>query len=140
VGEWRAGNDDGAEQIRPHGCQQHDCPAGLTVTDDRRLALRIRVHCDHPLEKRRLRMCDVFDGLAWHRLGKEADEIAGMTRFEGNADLAVCFEAANAGPVAGAWIDNHERAFACVDLSTFRRYDADECIVDGPLQLASVHD
>jgi hypothetical protein len=53
----------GPEQLRLYGCQQHDRPAGLTVANDRRLALRIGMHRDHALEKRRLRMCDVLDRL-----------------------------------------------------------------------------
>src|SRR4029077_4794162 len=105
-----------------------------------RLTFRIRVHRDHTLEKRRLRMCDVLDGLPWHWLGKEANEITGMARLEGNADLAIRFEAADAGPGTGARVDNDERALARIDLCAFGRNDADERIVDGPHQLASVHD
>ena len=46
--------------------------------------------------------------------GKKADEVAGVPCLEGDADLALWFEAANAGPMSGARIDNDERSFALV--------------------------
>lgn len=40
VGERRACQDDGAEQLGAHGSGHHDLPAGLAVADDDRLAFR----------------------------------------------------------------------------------------------------
>ncbi len=49
-----------------------------------------------------------LDGLARHRLRQEADEIAGMAGLERDADLAVGLEAADAGAVPGARVDDDE--------------------------------
>ena len=65
--------------------------------------------CDHPLEERGLGLHDVLDRLPRHRLGQEADEVAGMAGAHGDADLAVGLEAADARPVAGARVDDDER-------------------------------
>ena len=46
--------------------------------------------------------------LARHRLGQEADEIAGMPGLERDADLAVGLEAADARAVPGARVDHDE--------------------------------
>ena len=44
----------------------------------------------------RLGARDAFDGLARHRLGQEADEVAGMAGLHRDADFAVGLEAADA--------------------------------------------
>ncbi len=56
-----------------------------------------------------------LDGLARHRLGQEADEIAGMPRLHRDADLAVGLEAADAGSMPGPWVDDDERPARRVD-------------------------
>ena len=112
------------------GCQQHDCPSGLAVADDGRLTLSLGMQRDDALEECRFGVRDVLDCLPRHRLREEADEIAGMPCPEGNADLAVRLEAADAGAMAGARVDNHERTLARVDLYTIRRNDPDEHVVD----------
>ena len=48
-----------------------------------------RMERDHALEEGGLRARDVLDRLPGHGLGQEADEVAGMTCLEGNADLAL---------------------------------------------------
>ena len=58
---------------------------------------------------------DVLDRLAGHRLGQEADEVAGVAGAHGDADLAVGLEAADARPVAGARVDDDERPLALID-------------------------
>ncbi len=52
---------------------------------------------------------DIFYGLVLHRLGEEADEIAGMARLHGHADFAIRLETADAWAVPCARIDDHER-------------------------------
>ena len=74
-----------------------------------------RVQRDDLLQEDRLGVHDVLDGLARHRLGREADEVAGMAGLHGHADLAVGLEAADAGAVSGARIDHHERALQRID-------------------------
>ena len=56
-----------------------------------------------------------------HRLGQEADEIAGMAGGERHADLAVLLHAADARPVAGARIDDDEGRLRRVGLHALGR-------------------
>ena len=99
----------GTEQFRTNGGQHHDRPAGLAVADDAWLAVGLRMQRDHLFEEYRLGVRDVFDRLTGHRIGQEADEIAGMTGLERDADFAVGLEPADAGAVAGTRIDDDER-------------------------------
>ena len=95
---------------------------------------------DDVLKKRRLGHHDVLDSLAWDRLGKEADEVAGMACLEGHADFALRLEPADARSVAGARIDDDERPLLVIDADTLRRRDAGENVVHRARQLASIHD
>ena len=61
---------------------------------------------------------DVLDRLPRHGFGQEADEVAGMPRLEGDADLAVGLEAADARPVSGARIDDDKGTAAFGSIST----------------------
>ena len=85
-------------------------------------------------QKDRLRMRDIAERLARHRIRKEADEIAGMPGLEGNADLAVGLEAADAGAMPGARIDDDEGPAERIDLDPCRRNDPHERIVHRPLE------
>ena len=95
---------------------------------------------DDLFEEHRLGAGDVLDRLAGHGVRQEADEIAGMPGLERDADLAVGLEAADAGAVPGARIDDDERPQRLVDLDARRRNDAHEQVVDRPLERAAVHD
>ena len=53
----------------------------------------------HRLDETRLGAAHVLDGLAGHRVGQEADEIARMAGLQRDADLAIVLHAAD----AGAW-------------------------------------
>ena len=130
----------GPEKLGPHGCKQHDRPAGLAISDHCGPALGLRMKRDHALEKRGLRVRDIFNRLPGHGIGQEPDEVAGVTGVESNAHLALRLESANAGTVTGARIDNDEWTLVCIDLDTIRRHDAYQHIVHGPWQLAAVHD
>jgi hypothetical protein len=68
------------------------------------------VQGDHLLEEDCLGARNVLDGLPRHRVGQEAHEITGMTRFEGDADLAVGLEPANARTMARARVNNDKGA------------------------------
>ena len=121
--------------------QHHDRPAGLAIADHAGLAVGLGMQRDDLFEKDRLGARDVLDRLAGHRLGQEADEVAGMAGLERDADLAVGLEAADAGAVAGARIDDDERP---------PRHDrssmpgggtiAHQAIIDRPLERAAVDD
>jgi len=78
---------------------------------------------DDFFQEHRLGFHDVFDGLARHRVGAEADEVAGMTGAHRHAQFAVGLEAADPRPVPGARIDHHERALFRVDHHACRRLD-----------------
>lgn len=91
-------------------------------------------------DKGRLCAADVLDGLARPRIGREADEVAGVAGADRHADLAVGLHAADARPVAGARIDHDDRRLQRIDHGAARRNDADEPVVDGTWQRPSVED
>ena len=95
---------------------------------------------DDLLEEDRLGARDVLERLARHGLGQEADEVAGMAGLEGDADLAVGLEAADAGAVPGARIDHDKGAPRRIDRDALRRDDAHEGVIDRPLERAAVDD
>ena len=129
----------GPKQLGPLGGDHHHRPACLAIADDRGLAVGFGVERDDALEKRGLCCHDVLNGLTRDRLGQKADEVAGMARLEGDADLALRLEAANAGTVAGAWIDDDEGPLLLIDVHAFRRRDAGQHVVDRTRKLAPVH-
>ena len=106
----------------------HGLPSGL------------RMRSDDLFEEYRLGAGDVLDGLPRNRIGKEADEIAGMAGLQGNADLAVRLEATNTRTVAGARVYDDERPQFRIDLNACRRSDAHEKIIHRPVKRASVDD
>src|SRR5262245_25814336 len=83
---------------------------------------------------------DVLYGLTWDRVGQETDEIRGMARLEGHTNLAVGFESADAGSMAGARVDDHEGPLLVIDLDALRRDNAGQNVVHRARQLAPVHD
>ena len=139
IGQRRPGDDDRAEQLRPQRREHHDRPAGLAIADHAGLAVGLGMQRDDLLEEHRLGARDVLDGLAGHGLGQEADEVAGMAGLEGDADLAVGLEAADARAVPGARIDDDERPAPRIDRrrpsgGTIRA----KHVVDRPLERAAV--
>ena len=63
-----------------------------------------------------------------------------MPGLEGNADLAVGLEPADARAVAGAGIDDDEGPPRRIDLDACRRVHPREHIIDRPVELSAVHD
>ena len=104
------------------------------------LPIGIRMQRDHLFQEYRFGARDVLDRLSRHRIGQEADEIAGMARLQGDADLAVRLEAADARTMAGARIDHHKRTARGVDFDAFGRDDANQPIIDRPFERAAVDD
>ena len=117
---------------------QHDLPARLAIADQAGLALRRRVPGGHLRDEPRFGVADVLDGLARHRLRQKSDEIAGMSRGKGDADLAVMLHAADAGAVAGAGIEHDEGALARIRHDAFRRQDPHQGIIYRAGQAATV--
>ena len=83
---------------------------------------------------------DIFDGLARHRIGQEADEITGMSGLERDADFAVRLEAADARAMPGSRIDDDERPALGINLDALRRYHPGQNVVDRSLEGAAVED
>src|SRR6516165_7325676 len=90
-------------------------------------------------EKYCLRASNIFNRLAGHGVGKEADEIARMSGLERDADFAVGLETSDAGTVPGPRIDDDERTPCLIDCDTRGRNDPHEAIIDGPLEFTAVH-
>src|SRR5262249_39015952 len=95
VRQRRSGNDNGAEEFWPDGGENHDRPPRRAIADPAGLAVRRGMQRGALFEKARLGARDVLDRLAGNGMGKEADEIAGMSGLEGHAVFAVRFEAAD---------------------------------------------
>ncbi|CAB3654957.1 hypothetical protein LMG26840_03012 [Achromobacter dolens] len=138
VGQRRAGDDDGAEQLGTHGGGHHDLPAGLAVGHHHRLALGVGVTRDDFFQEMGLGLHHVFDGLGGHGLRQEGGEVAGMAGAHRHADLALGLEAADAGAVAGAWVDHQEGALDRIDRHALGRLDAQQAVVDRARQFAAV--
>ena len=130
----------GPEELGTQRREHHERPAGLAVADHAGLAVGLRMQRDDLLEEDRLGARDVLERLARHGLGQEANEVAGMAGLEGDADLAVGLEAADAGAVPGARIDDDEGAPRRIDRHAFRRHDAHEGVIDRPRERAAVDD
>ena len=97
------------------------------------------MQCDDLLEEDRLSARDVLEGLAWHGFGQEPDEIAGMTGLEGDADLTVGLEPADARAMPRARIDHHEGAARRIDCRSLGRDNPHEDIVNRPIEGAAVN-
>ena len=61
IGERRARDDDGAEQLRTNRGEHHDRPAGLTIADHAWLAVGLGMQRDHLFEEDRLGARDILD-------------------------------------------------------------------------------
>ena len=79
--------------------------------------------------------------LAGNRIRQEANEIAGMARFQGAADLAVRLETADTRPMARPRIDNDEGAHQRIDPHPGFRAgkDTEQHIIAGPREGSSIH-
>ena len=95
---------------------------------------------DNGLAENGLGQRNVFDRLPRHGVRRKADEVAGVSGLQHDADLAVRLEAGDAGAVTGARIDDDEGPQLRVDRDVLWRHDANEPIVDGALQRAAVDD
>ncbi len=82
---------------------------------------------------------NVLNGLTRHRFGQKADEIAGMSGLERDADFAVGLESADARAVTCARINHDERPPLWIYFDPLRRHDPREDIVHWPFELPAVH-
>ncbi|MET3362905.1 hypothetical protein ABIF60_004300 [Bradyrhizobium japonicum] len=93
---------------------------------------------DDSFKKLRFGSRNALDRLAGHGFGQKPDEVAGMSRLHRDTDFAVRLEAADAGTMAGARIDDDERPPPHVDRDILGRDDADERVVDRLVEFAAV--
>jgi hypothetical protein len=98
------------------------------------------VQLTHVVDELALGGGNVEQRLAGLGEGVEDDEIDRVSRAQRDADLRVVLEAADAGAVSAARIDDHVRPAARVDRHALGRDDAKERVVDRTRQRASVHD
>ena len=140
VGERRARDDEGTEELGPHGREHHDGPSSLAIADHAGLAFGIGMQRDDLFKEHCFGARNVLDRLARHGVGQKADEITGMSGLERDADLAVRLEPADARAVPGARIDDNERPAQRIDLDSCGRNDAHQGIIDRSLQAAAVDD
>src|SRR5262249_15882721 len=112
----------------------------LAIADHAGLSVGLGVERGDLLEKNRLRARDILDGLARHGIRQEADEIAGVPCLECNADFAVGLEAADAGAVAGARVDDDEGPARGVEFDSRGRNHSHETVVDRPIKRLATED
>src|SRR5262249_57605375 len=106
----------GADEIGSDRAHEHDLPAGLAVTDQAGLALRVRVQLGDLGDEARLGTANVLHRLARHRILEEADEIAGMPGLQHFADLALVLHSADPRTLTGARVEDNKRTFARIAL------------------------
>ncbi len=114
-------------------------PAGLAIADDRGLALGLGMARRDLAQELRLAPGDVVQRLPGDRIGLEGDEVDRVARLHRDADLARLLHAADARPVAGARVEDHEGALPGIDLDTRGRQDAQQHVVRRPRQFGAVH-
>ena len=138
VGQRRAGQQDRPHQVGGDRAQHHHGPAGLAVADDARPAVGFGMELGDLLQEEALGPADILEGLSGHGLRPEADEVARVAGTQGHADLAVHLGAADPGTVAGARIEDDERALARIRPRAGRRDDSYQVVVDGPPERPTV--
>src|SRR5207302_1931057 len=140
VRDRRGGEEDRADELGRERGEHHERPATLAVSDHEWLAFSVRMQLVHLAEELDLGGAHGLDRLAGDRLGEEHHEVARVRALERDADLAVHLEAADAGAVAGAWIDDDEGPLRRIGARRpGRRLDERERVVGGALELATVH-
>jgi hypothetical protein len=133
----RAIDDQRAGDVGTCRGEHHHRPPALTVAHEHRLrALRMTLR-DDPNELR-LGVRHVGERLARLGVGIEDDEIHRVTGLQGDTDLGVFLEAADAGTVAGPRVDDDVGPELVVDLDAPRRHDAHERVIDRALERAAI--
>ena len=138
IGERRSGEHNRADLFRVKRGHHHDLPPGLTIADQARLALGVRVSGRDLFDKPGLCLADIRDRLTGHRIRQKADKIAGMTCRKSDADLAVMLHAADARTVTGARVEYDEGSFAAIDRSAFGRDHAHQRVIHWAWQRATI--
>jgi hypothetical protein len=114
--------------------------SGCAAASDQRRLRAVRMPVGDLLNEPGLGRADIGQRLTGLRSGKENHEINRMAGSERHADLRVALKPADPRPVTGPRIDNDERPLRFIDLRAVRRSDADERVIDWPVQLPAVED
>src|ERR671910_1335560 len=139
VGQRRAAEHHRSFELGVRRCQHRQRPARLAV-GDREWAGRVRMTPLDFGQELRLSAQDLPDGLAGLRIGVKRDKVDRMTGQQGLADLGLLMHAADAGAVAGARIDDDDRAFLRVRLVLWLGNYAQQHVIHRKLQIAAVDD
>src|SRR5918994_1032414 len=140
VGQRRAAEHHRSFELRGRRCQHRQRPARLAVGDREWLG-RLRMAPLDFFQELGLGTQDLPDGLAGLRIGAKRDKIDWMTSPQGHSDLGLLMHAADAGAVAGARVDDHDRAFLRVRLVLWLGNYAQQHVIHRGLQIAAVdHD
>ena len=100
---------------------------------------RVGMKLAHAMHELALGVAHVEQRLSRLGIREEDDEVHGMAFVQRHADLRIVLEAADAGTVAAARVDDHVRAALGIDRHALRRNDAQQRVVDRTLERAPVH-
>ena len=106
VGHRRADDHDRTGVVGIGGGEHHRRPAGLAVADDCRLR-GVRVQLAHAVHELALGVAHVEQRLSRLGIREEDDEVDRVACVQRHADLRIVLEAADAGAVAAARVDDH---------------------------------
>src|SRR5262245_11564438 len=132
VGKRRTRDQNRSDDVWTHAGSDYRVPAGLAVAEHKGLAEGLGMQFVHLLNEDSVRTCHVLDPLPVHRGGGETGEIHWMTSLERFADLANRLEPSDARALAGAGINDDDRALALVDLRARWWDDPEQRVVDRP--------
>ncbi|MCE3250881.1 MAG: hypothetical protein K0R41_4706, partial [Geminicoccaceae bacterium] len=138
VGQGRSRDRDDPDVVRGGRGHHHDRPAGLAVADHDRLAVGLGMQLAHLADEQDLGAADVLDRLPGLGLREEGHEVDRMARPHRHADLALLLEAADAGAMPGARVDDHERPLRRIAGLAPPGLDAHERVVHRSLELTTV--
>ena len=130
VGDRRAVDDQRPADVGVRRRHDQARPAALAVADDDRLG-RVRVELADLGDEGGFGAHHVGERLARLRMRAEHDEIDRVAVVQRDADLAVRLEAADAGAVAGARVDDHVGALPVLDLDSLGRQDLSSTLLVG---------
>src|SRR5262245_55943703 len=85
-----------------------------------------------------LRLAHVEQRLSRLRIAEEDHKVDRMAIANGDAHLRIILEAADAGTVSRAWIDDDVRPPAGIDNNAFGWNDAHQRVIDGTLQTTTI--
>src|SRR5262249_4139868 len=111
----RTGDHAQAKQIGAQRSHHQRLIASLAVADDER-ARRLGLHFHHPLEDFTRTFDDVGALCPALRFGGKSDKIDRVARRKCVANLTLCLEAADARPLASAWVHHYYWALERVNL------------------------